>query len=108
MGESLHEMARQLRAAAAECVAAVEVEAWEKAKAHARECLSAGSKVHARLAVMAELQDEARWRAAVDRALPKPAAQIDGQMTIADAIKAAKAKPQPVKPRTPRKREGKK
>lgn len=108
MGESLHEMARLLRQAAERGIQAIDEEDWVKAKILARECLSLGSKVHARLAVMAELQDEARWRAAVDRALPKPAAQIDGQLTIADAIKAAEEKSQPVKPRAPRKREGKK
>lgn len=106
MGETLHEMVRQLRAAAAECSDAVDVEAWPRAKELARVCLSAGSKVHARLAVMAELQDEARWMAAVDRALPKPPREVDGQMTIADAIKSAQAKPKPVKPRAPRKGKG--
>ena len=105
MGDSLHELARLLRAAAATCIEQIDLEAWPQAKESARECLSLGSKVHARLVVMQELAADARWMAAVDRAIPKPAAQIDGQLTIADAVKAAQnaAKAAPNK-RQPRKK----
>jgi hypothetical protein len=105
MGETVHELARQNAAASLELSKAIHEEEWGVARSCSREILSVVSKLHQRLTVMAELAAEARWAAAVDRAVPKPAPQIEGQLTIADAIKASQAKADtPKKSPTPRKK----
>lgn len=107
MSDTLQEMARYLLAAAAELQEACSSEDYERAKHSAKECLSAGSKLYQRLAVLVDVAREARWVAAVDRQVPPAAPQIPGQRTFADELKAIRDKPGKVaKPRASRKPKG--
>lgn len=101
MSDTLQDLARYVQTAATELAAAVQEGDHERAKASAREVLSAGSKVHQRLGILVEIDREARWMASVDRAARAAKPEVPGQLSIQDAIaKVSKAR-KPRKPKPP-------
>jgi hypothetical protein len=85
MYPALLELVRELHDATAAVVEAVTKGDWSAAVEGSRGVLSAGSRLHTRCTVLVDLHAEAGWAAAVDRAVPKPSQELDGQLSIADA-----------------------
>lgn len=80
MRESLEELYRQLEQAQAHGRPAAEAGDWKTAREEARKVLSAGSRLHARLTLLEEIQDDANWVAEVDRSFNrKPPMNVPAQ-----------------------------
>lgn len=93
MGEKLVDVLAALDAAVNTLGELLRERDWVAAREASRAVLSSGSKLHARLTVMVDLGDEATWFAAVDKAVARgQAAEVAGQASIDDVLRAAGAK----------------